>query len=1708
MTSTDPGLQPAPPDTTTHPTSHPQPPLSLPIPPPPPRPRSKSSSSLPIRRFTHCVFTRPQHPNTRWYLTFLHEGTYSEVYIGHPYPTPPAGSAATPVAIKVGKEGGAGGAREDEIRTMLYDEGRIMQQLQSTHSVCRLHHQPRPSDDQLDYTDADEQRRGSQPPFIAMTLLLCDVSQLRKEGKLTRLAMWEAFVLMLRAMRGVHEGRVLHRDVKPSNFGLALTAWSSSLSGGASPPASAAVDSNSSPLSVYIIDFGQSTHAFTSSSSASALTPHCPTSFKGKSLFASIARHEARPQGRSDDLIMLLYIALDFLLPPPGLPWKAVHDKRSNLGADRGRDEILKLKREWREKWKQGERLGDSSSAADSDGSGSSGARASEDVLVGLLERLEGVGCEDEPPYDEIERELQRGWDEEAKAVGDVGKALSECVAEYMEVNDELRRKLNDRPPTAEEREREREERERRRKERRAERGGDGRSVDLTIDTKKYATQPLLPPTASPPTSATQPHSAWAVHSPYDSSPGTGRMRAWPLQSLCESTGSVKAVLDFYCIAESPRVVKAVNALLLTCTVAELQSTAMQQRTVLWLAAHPTVTILMPPPRQSPLLSLFPIACTFEAFVLLCIDACLRLRGKWADNGNGAVAVNKVLEGVLMEWTALEGEKLQLRVEQLMKEREATDLTTLLPPPTTTLGGRSAKATLTPASGPSTSKPAMSAVPAAPAGQAAAKSLVDSWATQLPSKPIQPPMRVPIRRPISTLPARPPSATPPKPLPPALPAAPSGPAAPAGFSALPEPSTMIALGKTGAGRRVPRKVSATDETVPPSTPLVTPVESTDKPPAPASTTAISDELTTAAQKLSIDLPASSSSSAAPKTLPTLPTVKKLTPLHTTARKSVQEAKLLAKERALVTDDMLIMKALQPAEDEKPEAKLDVEKKKKTSKVSGKRTEAAQENGHDGAVEVKHAEVAKQGRGARKQRVKAEEGVKEASHEVAMTLTDFMSDAAQTKTAGKPQEQGKKVKKVKQEEKDEVDENDESDDTSEDDDDDDADSGQELNDDGVYEVQTEVDYPEPPDDDVQRVFVDRKHKAEKLIAGAYVAKYYKRAPYRLREKVQAKFHDGRWYDAVVVSIDRTHDMMTASRKDAEEREALEEEAQGEYPIAGLPLHFKDYKGKEANQLQPDQLWCYYIMWMAGGEMMWYVESCLKRKHTPHTTMKGRGKETAAVTKQVGGKRGRRSGLADGAAEDDGEDQAVSKRQALNPIEQMLAEVPAEEHKEPARTSVQKRGADASVSKQSEEAVKREVKGEEMKETAQPKSDRVDVSKQAAASLAGRAVGTQAPTKNKQESAATSSPNKKTEPPPNEVSRKDEGRDRLRPITTVTEAANATLVDNRATTSETNQAVEEKADKPSTPPTPTHSSAIGDMSVTTDDIAMAVDASNKSPTTPVRHIPKKAGRLGGRAAISPTAQLSPSNGKTETTSPATSAGVGATTQESADERVGAAHQETVVTAARKAEASTADTAEIKPTEVGTEEKRTPAVDATTVTTADVKSEEAEAQVVAGSPDTSTRPATASNMAPLSSLVSSSSPELRVLLPPRPQAKTARQRSRLSEGEKLQLESAKQALPSSSPQSAGDSPSLDWTHAGRGMRVKGKPTPTGSPVAIETAEAAQQQPSTGRKRGRGSEGDLSGVSVMAKTEEGKDDDTVEVDIVSTVKRLKKGRRASTSS
>ena len=68
------------------------------------------------------------------------------------------------------------------------------------------------------------------------------------------------------------------------------------------------------------------------------------------------------------------------------------------------------------------------------------------------------------------------------------------------------------------------------------------------------------------------------------------------------------------------------------------------------------------------------------------------------------------------------------------------------------------------------------------------------------------------------------------------------------------------------------------------------------------------------------------------------------------------------------------------------------------------------------------------------------------------------------------------------EEEEEDEDDDSDSTEEEEEEEEEEEGERLNEDGVSEVQEKVDYDEPAEDDVYRVFVGRDHKAENVING--------------------------------------------------------------------------------------------------------------------------------------------------------------------------------------------------------------------------------------------------------------------------------------------------------------------------------------------------------------------------------------------------------------------------------------------------------------------------------------------------------------------------------------------------------------------------------------------------------------------------------------------------
>jgi hypothetical protein len=103
-----------------------------------------------------------------------------------------------------------------------------------------------------------------------------------------------------------------------------------------------------------------------------------------------------------------------------------------------------------------------------------------------------------------------------------------------------------------------------------------------------------------------------------------------------------------------------------------------------------------------------------------------------------------------------------------------------------------------------------------------------------------------------------------------------------------------------------------------------------------------------------------------------------------------------------------------------------------------------------------------------------------------------------------------------------------------------------------------------------------------------AKDHHLAPFRLREKVSALWNK-KWCPGVIVSVDRTHDVMTLSRESATADDLQQTE---DYPIVGLRCHLTEYQGE--HQLSEEERWCYLVLWPSRVPIDWYVESALKRR----------------------------------------------------------------------------------------------------------------------------------------------------------------------------------------------------------------------------------------------------------------------------------------------------------------------------------------------------------------------------------------------------------------------------------------------------------------------------------------------------------------------------------
>ena len=214
-------------------------------------------------------------------------------------------------------------------------------------------------------------------------------------------------------------------------------------------------------------------------------------------------------------------------------------------------------------------------------------------------------------------------------------------------------------------------------------------------------------------------------------------------------------------------------------------------------------------------------------------------------------------------------------------------------------------------------------------------------------------------------------------------------------------------------------------------------------------------------------------------------------------------------------------------------KADIESKASTA--ASKRADTTQQEGDEGgAVEAKQSEVAKGRKGARKEQVRADVEAKEdekdekaenveVEDDEVVSLTEFMkgqTTRAKPTSDSKHTEQ-KRTKTQQKEKKQRADAEEEEDEDEEEDDEEgegefDASTLEPaLNDDGFWEVQAAVDYDEPADDNLPRVYVSREHepkeygKAQRAGKETIMAKYYRRAPFRVLEKVNAKWKDGRW-----------------------------------------------------------------------------------------------------------------------------------------------------------------------------------------------------------------------------------------------------------------------------------------------------------------------------------------------------------------------------------------------------------------------------------------------------------------------------------------------------------------------------------------------------------------------------------------------------------------------
>ncbi|KAL3145384.1 hypothetical protein ABBQ38_001634 [Trebouxia sp. C0009 RCD-2024] len=195
--------------------------------------------------------------------------------------------------------------REPGIRT-LKAELKILKQLQNSPHACQL----------------IEHGTYQGHDYIVMELLGCNAVELRKaqapRGRWGTDTVKQLGLPMLAALEEMHRNGLLHRDVKPANFGVSPAGYMMSS------------DENFEGT-LKVIDFGLSKRYLDEQGS---VIPRRDgrTGFRGSTAYASVYAHEELEQGRRDDLWSWLYVLTEML--DGGLCWRMAKDKADRQAED------------------------------------------------------------------------------------------------------------------------------------------------------------------------------------------------------------------------------------------------------------------------------------------------------------------------------------------------------------------------------------------------------------------------------------------------------------------------------------------------------------------------------------------------------------------------------------------------------------------------------------------------------------------------------------------------------------------------------------------------------------------------------------------------------------------------------------------------------------------------------------------------------------------------------------------------------------------------------------------------------------------------------------------------------------------------------------------------------------------------------------------------------------------------------------------------------------------------------------------------------------------------------------------------------------------------------------------------------------------------------------------------------------------------------